>query len=60
MESRYDDRGCKTKTRNVIMGLNIEKIRSEFPIFSNVKDIIYFDNASTTHKPKIVIKIKAK
>ncbi len=39
--------------------LNIEKIRSEFPILHqevNGKPLIYFDNAATNQKPKRVIK----
>jgi cysteine desulfurase/selenocysteine lyase len=39
-------------------GLNIEQIRSEFPMLShemNGKRLIYFDSASTTHKPKRVL-----
>lgn len=32
-----------------------KKIRAEFPIFSHHPDLIYFDNAATTHKPKSVI-----
>ena len=30
-------------------------IKKDFPIFNNNPDLIYFDNASTTQKPKIVI-----
>ncbi len=39
--------------------LNIDKIRSEFPILHqqvNGKPLIYFDNAATNQKPKRVIK----
>ena len=36
------------------MKLDINKVRKDFPILSNNK-LIYFDNASTTQKPKIVI-----
>ncbi len=38
--------------------LNIEEIRKEFPVLHqkvNGKDLIYFDNAATTQKPKRVI-----
>lgn len=38
---------------------NVEDIRKEFSILSQKvkgKDIIYFDNAATTHKPECVIK----
>ncbi len=31
------------------------KIREDFPIFENNKDLIYFDNAATTQKPKQVL-----
>jgi cysteine desulfurase/selenocysteine lyase len=37
---------------------NVEKIRQDFPILSqkvNGKDLIYLDNAATTHKPKQVM-----
>ena len=38
------------------MSFNVENIRKDFPFLSNSKNkIIYFDNASTTHKPKIVL-----
>ncbi len=46
-----------TLTEKSIM--NIEKIRSEFPILHqqvNGKPLIYFDNAATNQKPKRVIK----
>ena len=32
-----------------------KKIRAEFPIFSHHPDLIYLDNAATTHKPNSVI-----
>ncbi|NJN43133.1 MAG: aminotransferase class V-fold PLP-dependent enzyme, partial [Flammeovirgaceae bacterium] len=38
--------------------LNIGKVRNQFPILSekvNGKDLVYFDNAATTQKPKRVI-----
>ena len=35
--------------------LNIEKIRSDLPIFKNNPDLIFLDNASTTQKPQKVI-----
>tara|TARA_B100000945_G_C20375619_1_gene594390 strand:+ start:266 stop:1474 length:1209 start_codon:yes stop_codon:yes gene_type:complete len=37
------------------MFLDIEKIRNDFIIFKNNPNLIYLDNASTTHKPKQVI-----
>lgn len=38
--------------------MDVDKIRKDFPIFSKKlrgKEIIYFDNAATTHRPKQVI-----
>ncbi len=38
--------------------INIKKIRSDFPIFSELRNgnpFIYFDNAATTQKPKVVV-----
>ncbi len=38
---------------------NIDKLRKDFPtLFQKVngKKLVYFDNAATTHKPKVVIK----
>lgn len=38
--------------------LNIEKIRNQFPVLHqkvNGKQLIYFDNAATSQKPKVVI-----
>ncbi len=32
-----------------------KKIREDFPIFNSNKDLIYFDNAATTQKPKQVL-----
>ena len=32
-----------------------KKLKKDFPIFKNNKNLIYFDNASTTQKPKQVI-----
>ena len=40
------------------MNLNntmVKKLRKDFPIFGNNKDLIYLDNASTTQKPRQVI-----
>ena len=34
---------------------NVNKIRADFPILSKQNSLIYFDNASTTQKPKAVI-----
>src|SRR4051812_34144534 len=39
-------------------GLDIEKIRSDFPMLSqkvNGKPLIYLDSAASSHKPKVVI-----
>jgi len=38
--------------------IDIKKIRSDFPIFSQLRNnnpFIYFDNAATTQKPKTVV-----
>lgn len=35
--------------------LDTFKLRSEFPIFQNFPDLIYFDNASTSQKPRLVL-----
>lgn len=43
---------------DLIASLNIEAIRKDFPILNqqvNGYDLIYFDNAATTQKPKAVI-----
>ena len=37
------------------MTFDIEKIRSDFPFIENNKELIYFDNAATTQKPKCVL-----
>ncbi|WP_341225083.1 cysteine desulfurase [uncultured Arcticibacterium sp.] len=42
----------------VLNTLDIDKIRAEFPILDqdiNGKKLVYFDNAATTQKPKVVI-----
>lgn len=36
--------------------MNIEFIKAHFPIFSHHPDLVYLDNAATTHKPRSVIK----
>ena len=37
------------------MPIDIDKIRSDFPFFEHNPNIVYFDNAATTQKPKGVI-----
>ena len=41
------------------MALDIEAIRSDFPILDRVlpngKKLVYFDNAATSQKPQVVI-----
>ena len=37
--------------------LNIENIRSQFPIFANRPDTIFFDNAATSQRPQSVIDV---
>src|ERR1700755_233804 len=42
----------------IIPAIDVEKIREEFPILHqkvNGRDLVYFDNAATTQKPKAVI-----
>jgi cysteine desulfurase/selenocysteine lyase len=34
---------------------DVAKIRADFPIFLEYPEMVYFDNAATTHKPKSVI-----
>jgi len=46
------------RTAEIITNSNLEKIRSDFPVlkqFVNGKPLVYFDNAATTQKPKLVI-----
>ena len=35
--------------------MNAEKIKKDFPIFTNNKDLVYLDNAATSQKPQQVI-----
>ena len=47
---------------SIFSSFNINEIRNEFPILNqkiNDYDLIYFDNAATTQKPKAVIKAMA-
>src|SRR5690349_4662756 len=47
-----------TAVMKSIHELNIEKIRADFPMLTqkfNGKQLIYFDSAATTHKPKVVL-----
>ena len=37
------------------MIFDFEKIRNDFPFIENNKELIYFDNAATTQKPKCVL-----
>ena len=37
------------------MRVNPEKLKKDFPIFSNNPDLVYLDNAATTQKPSSVI-----
>ena len=37
------------------MAFDVEKIRNDFPFIQNNKELIYFDNAATTQKPKCVL-----
>jgi len=50
----------ETKNTNKISVLDITKIRNDFPVLSQKiygKPLIYFDNAATTQKPRVVIDI---
>ncbi len=43
---------------SLIASLNLEKIREDFPILNQQVhdyDLVYFDNAATTQKPRAVI-----
>lgn len=45
-------------TTSTIRAIDVEKLREEFPILHqkvNGRDLVYFDNAATTQKPKAVI-----
>jgi cysteine desulfurase/selenocysteine lyase len=45
-------------TTSTIRAIDVEKLRKEFPILNqkiNGRDLVYFDNAATTQKPKAVI-----
>ena len=45
-------------TKPVLMGFDIRKIRSDFPILDRKvynKPLVYLDNGATTHKPRAVI-----
>lgn len=42
------------------MGIHINEIRKEFPLFQREDPLIYFDNGATTQKPKAVIERLAK
>jgi cysteine desulfurase/selenocysteine lyase len=47
-----------TSAEVTIAGINVEKIREEFPILHqqiNGRDLVYFDNAATNQKPQRVI-----
>ncbi len=48
----------KALTQKDIIGLDVEVIRKDFPILQTKvrgKPLIYFDNAATTQKPRVVI-----
>jgi cysteine desulfurase/selenocysteine lyase len=45
-------------TTSTIRAIDVEKLREEFPILHqkiNGRDLVYFDNAATTQKPRAVI-----
>ncbi len=37
------------------MVLDAKRLKEDFPIFRRYQDLVYLDNAATTHKPKVVI-----
>ena len=39
----------------ILNNTTVKKLKKDFPIFKNNKNLVYFDNASTTQKPKQVI-----
>ena len=39
------------------MSFKIDEIRKDFPFFEQNSDLVYFDNAATTQKPKSVIDV---
>ena len=39
----------------ILNNITAKKLKKDFPIFKNNKNLVYFDNASTTQKPKQVI-----
>ncbi len=50
----------ETKNTHKISALNVTKIRNDFPVLNQEvygKALIYFDNAATTQKPRVVIDI---
>lgn len=55
MGSVNDERGCKAKAWNVLMSFDVNNIRNDFPFFHHNPDLIYFDNAATTQKPRCVL-----
>jgi len=51
-------RPCDADTLTNFTGLNVEKVRRDFPILNqeiNGKKLVYLDNAASTQKPAVVI-----
>jgi len=54
MESGYDVRNCVAATWNFMSIIDVNKIRSDFPVFED-ETLVYLDSAATTQKPRQVI-----
>ena len=55
MGSVNDERRCKVEAGYVLMSFDVMEIRKDFPFFKKNSNLIYFDNAATTHKPQCVL-----
>lgn len=57
MEYGYGIGICKTSNGNALGNFLVQDIKKIFPIFAskNNRDLVYFDNASTTQKPDSVL-----
>jgi len=50
----------ETKKSHKILDFDVIKIRNDFPVLNQKiygKPLIYFDNAATTQKPRVVIDV---
>ncbi len=48
-------RKYKNKGRITMSKFDAQKLKKDFPIFKNNKNLVYLDSAATTQKPKLVI-----